>query len=134
MIERPLVRFRETDVWTRLRERKEIARNFSPDRKTTARMGGVAKLYTTGFEGVVRKLNVARARFANGLDMESSRVNWFILLRLRTIRSKNTGKCFTLTGKERWSRDGVNKGKVKLGQRKKGRNAERDVGSFEEAI
>lgn len=95
-------------------------------------MGGVAKLYTAGFEGVVRKLNVARARFANGLDMESSRVNWFILLRLRTIRSKNTGKCFTLTGKERWSRDGVNKGK--LGQRKKGRNAERDVGSFEEAI
>lgn len=65
MIERPLVRSRETDVWTRLRERKEIARNFSPDRKTTARMGGVAKLYTTGF--VVSKLNVARTRFANGL-------------------------------------------------------------------
>lgn len=98
------------------------------------RQGWGAKLYTAGFEGVVRKLNVARTRFANGLDMESSRVNWFILLRLRTIRSKNTGKCFTLTGKERWSRDGVNKGKVKLGQRKKGRNAERDVGSFEEAI
>lgn len=67
-------------------------------------MGGVAKLYTAGFEGVDRKLNVARARFANGLDMESSRVNWFILLRLRTIRSKNTGKCFTLTGKEKWSK------------------------------
>lgn len=43
-------------------------------------------------ERVVCKLNAARARFANGLDeilarfVERSRVNWFILSRLPTIR------------------------------------------------
>lgn len=43
-------------------------------------------------ERVVCKLNAARARSANGLDetlarfVERSRVNWFILSRLPTIR------------------------------------------------
>lgn len=114
----------------------EIASNGS--------MQGFDKLYMAGFEGVVCKLNVASARFANGLD--------------ETHVLSDSWKGRELIGLyscKRFDNDIVDKRKhgimekmfhfnseierlllsrIKEKKRKKGRNAERDVGSFEEAI